>query len=106
MENNSIFFIAKDISKDQLLAMNFLSPKGFYIIPTMKRGYIDGHQFSQIIGYIGKVNKEDLRDAYYKHTDTIGKLGLEAQYENYLRGEHGKIYFSQIGRASCRGRGE
>ncbi|OGN09504.1 MAG: hypothetical protein A3J46_00475, partial [Candidatus Yanofskybacteria bacterium RIFCSPHIGHO2_02_FULL_41_11] len=95
MENNSIFFIAKDISKDQLLAMNFLSPKGFYIIPTMKRGYIDGHQFSQIIGYIGKVNKEDLRDAYYKHTDIVGKLGLEAQYENYLRGEHGKIYFSR-----------
>src|SRR3989344_394672 len=95
MENNSIFFIAKDISKDQLLAMNFLSQKGFYIIPTMKRGYVDGHQFSQIIGYIGKVNKEDLRDAYYKHTDTIGKLGLEAQYENYLRGEHGKIYFSR-----------
>src|SRR3989344_5786123 len=90
-----IFFIAKDISKDQLLAMNFLSPKGFYIIPTMKRGYVDGHQFSQIIGYIGKVNKEYLRDAYYKHTDTIGKLGLEAQYENYLRGEHGKIYFSR-----------
>ena len=96
-KQNSIFFTAKGLTKEQLLAVNLLSPKGFYVIPTMKRNYIDGHQFSQIVGYTGKVDRDDIKDTYYKQTDTIGKLGLEAQYENDLRGEHGKIFFSKEG---------
>lgn len=97
ISKNSLFFAAKNLNKEQLLAFNLLSPRGFYVIPNMKRGYVDGHQFSQIIGYIGKVDKEDIKDIYYKYTDSIGKLGLEAQYEKYLRGERGKIFFSKEG---------
>ncbi len=95
VRQSSVFIIAKDLTKDQLLALNILSPKGLYIVPNIKRSYIDGPQFSQITGYTGKVNKEDLTDKYYKSTDSIGRLGLEAAYENYLRGEHGKIFFSR-----------
>lgn len=94
VRQSSAFIIVKDLTKDQLLALNIFSPKGFYVVPNVKRSYIDGPQFSQMMGYIGKVNKEDLVDKYYKSTDLIGRLGLEAKYENYLRGEHGKIFFS------------
>lgn len=94
IRQSSAFIIAKNLTKDQLLALNILSPKGFYVVPNVKRSYIDGPQFSQIMGYIGKVSKEDLADKYYKSTDSIGRLGLEAMYENYLRGDHGKIFFS------------
>src|SRR3989344_6163669 len=100
MKQNSVFFVAKDLSKEQLLTFDILSPKGFYVVPNVKRNYIDGHQFSRIIGYVGKVSRDDLEDKYYKSTDSIGRLGLESSYEDYLRGEHGKIFFSHEGERS------
>lgn len=92
---NSIFFAATDLNKDQVLAIEYLNPTGYYIISNTNRYYIDGHQFSQILGYIGKVNKNDLKDEYYYSTDVVGRLGVEAQYEEILRGEHGRILFSK-----------
>ena len=92
---NSVFFAATDLNKDQVLAIKHLNPEGYYVITNTKRYYIDGQQFSQVTGYIGKVNKTDLKDGYYYSTDIIGRLGMEAQYEEILRGEHGRIFFSK-----------
>ena len=92
---NSTFFAATDLSKDQVLAIKYLNPSGYYIVPNTKRHYVDGQQFSQVTGYIGKVNKNDLKNEYYYSTDLIGRLGVEAQYEEILRGKHGRIFFSQ-----------
>ncbi len=94
IKTKSVFFIATDLNKDQVLAIKYLSFPGFYIIPNTKRHYIDGQQFSQVTGYIGKVSKTDLEGEYYYSTDTIGRLGIEAQYEEILRGEHGNIFFN------------
>lgn len=94
-KNNSIFFAFSGLNKDQVLRIKYLSPEGFYVVPNTKRYYIDGAQFSSVLGYIGKVNKTELgKNLYYQPTDTVGRLGIEAQYENYLRGEHGKIFFN------------
>ncbi len=95
VKTNSVFFAATDLNKDQVLAVKYLNLDGYYIVPNTKRYYIDGQQFSQITGYIGKVNKTDLENEYYYTTDTIGRLGVEAQYEEILRGEHGRIFFSK-----------
>src|SRR3989344_2443989 len=92
---SSIFFAAKELNKDQVLELRYLSPKGFYVVPDTNRYYVDGHQFSSVLCYIGKVNIADLNKDYYKPTDTIGRLGVELQYEELLRGEHGKIFFSK-----------
>ena len=94
IKSNSTFFAAIDLNKDQVLAIKYLNPDGYYIVPNTKRYYIDGQQFSQVTGYIGKINKTDLKDEYYYSTDMIGRLGVEAQYEEILRGEHGRIFFS------------
>jgi len=94
-KDNAVFFAAEELNKDQVLNFRYLNPKGFYVIPDTERYYIDSHQLSSVLGFIGKVNKEDLNDDYYKPTDAIGRLGVEAQYEELLRGEHGKIFFSK-----------
>ena len=94
-KNNSVFFVASELDKNQVLAIKTMGSRGFYIIPNTKRYYVDGSQFSQILGYLGKVGKKELDDDnYYYPTDIIGRLGVEAQYEQYLRGEHGNIFFS------------
>lgn len=90
----SVFFVATNLTKDQILSIQSLNAPGIYVIPDVQRVYINGPQFSDIVGYVGKVNKDDLgKDTYYTSSDTIGRLGLESQYEDLLRGEHGRIFF-------------
>lgn len=64
--------------------------KGFYISKRTLRLYskpIAAH----VLGYVGEVNEKDLADnPYYKRGDYIGKSGLEASYEEALRGTKGK----------------
>ena len=94
IKNNSVFFAASGLSKSQVLEIKYMNPKSFYVVPNTKRQYLDGLQFSQVLGYIGKVGRSELgADEYYYPTDTVGRLGIEAQYEKYLRGEHGDIFF-------------
>ncbi|OGN00571.1 MAG: hypothetical protein A3B91_01705 [Candidatus Yanofskybacteria bacterium RIFCSPHIGHO2_02_FULL_41_29] len=95
MKLNSTFFVQFDLTKEQALAVKYLNLPGFYVVPDTKREYISGQKISQIIGYTGKVSKEDLEDDYYYTTDTVGRLGIESQYEKILRGDHGNIFFSR-----------
>lgn len=90
----NVFFVASNLQKDKILVIQGLKPPGIYIIPDVQRVYINGPEFSTVLGYVGKVNKDDLsKDSYYASTDTTGRLGIEAQYESTLRGEHGRIFF-------------
>ncbi|HEX2722113.1 MAG TPA: penicillin-binding protein 2 [Gemmatimonadaceae bacterium] len=57
-----------------------------------KRFYPDGPIVASFVGYTGEVTEAELnlpRYAGYKPGQTIGKGGLEKQYENLLRGEEG-----------------
>lgn len=92
-----VFFAATNLSKDQVLSLQSLKLTGLYVIPNVERSYVDGPVFSDVIGYAGKVSKDDLnKDSYYTPTDTIGRLGVEGQYEDYLRGQHGQIFFDTV----------
>ena len=94
ISKNSVFFAESGLDKKKVLEIKTLNPKGYYIVPTTKRRYVDGPQFSQVLGYIGKVSENELGvDDYYYSTDMIGRLGIEAQYEKNLRGKHGSIFF-------------
>jgi penicillin-binding protein 2 len=98
IKKNALFIVASDLPKEKILDFTQANPKGFYMIATTKRQYTDGHQFSTIVGYTGKVSRSDLdSDSYYYASDTIGRAGLESFYEESLRGSHGRIYFEQGG---------
>ena len=74
--------------------------QGIKIEKTAIRSYNDGLIFSHILGYEGKIKKEELEEnPDYLLTDCIGKLGLEKSYEKYLRGEHGafKVEVDSLG---------
>ena len=56
------------------------------------RTYTSGPLYSPILGYVGPINDEELearRDLGYYLQDTVGKTGIEWQYEQYLRGTYG-----------------
>jgi len=58
-----------------------------------KREYMEAEALAHILGYIGKINEQELetyKDDGYEVTDYIGKAGLELYYQNKLRGRDGK----------------
>lgn len=59
------------------------------------RQYVAGASTAHLIGYLGKIEPERtdwyLSRGYYLN-DTVGKSGLEAAFEELLRGKHGRKY--------------
>ncbi|HSC81462.1 MAG TPA: penicillin-binding protein 2 [Chitinolyticbacter sp.] len=73
---------------------------GIEIKARLFRHYPQGEIGSHLIGYIGRINDRDLVEldeagvrANYRGTEHIGKVGIEASYENDL---HGVTGFEQV----------
>lgn len=57
------------------------------------RKYPFKEAFAHVIGYVGQISEEGLKDpayASYAPTDILGKTGIEREYEDMLRGKDGK----------------
>ncbi len=91
---SSKVLILENISHKNLLLLetkinNF---SGFEIEENTTREYITNFDFSHLLGFTSKVNKQELEELKeYSVTDYIGKSGVEKYYEKYLRGVAGKI---------------
>ncbi len=60
-------------------------------VPVRSYPSMAGENGAHVLGYVGAVNEDDLLDSsknYYRE-ETIGKDGLEFQYDEYLRGRAG-----------------
>lgn len=67
---------------------------GFYVSKRTVRVYTS-ESMANALGYIGEISPEQLKKdtaAYYRPGDYIGKSGIEASYEKYLRGQKGVKY--------------
>jgi len=56
------------------------------------RSYPMGEELAHVIGYVGQISDQQLKNPLYKHYSTgdrIGQAGVEAQYESVLRGIDG-----------------
>lgn len=72
--------------------------KGITIIDEPVREYNHPGLASHILGRVGMISKSEydsLKSDGYKINDTIGKDGLEKQYESYLRGKDGSYSVQQ-----------
>ena len=65
---------------------------GVTISTESTRKYNYGSLASHILGYIGKISESEYNAAQdvYSNDDYVGKTGIEALFEDYLRGEKGK----------------
>ncbi len=57
------------------------------------RSYPYKEVFSHVLGYIGQISQDELKEARfsdYKGGDLIGKMGIEQEYEKILKGIDGK----------------
>jgi len=66
---------------------------GVQIVVEPVRRYVGGPELADVLGYTGRVDEDDyaaLKDEGYLASDRIGKAGVEAAYETYLRGATGR----------------
>src|SRR5688572_11929457 len=78
---------------------------GVQIAQTHLRDYKQGTIASQILGYVGEVTKEQLDTMAakgYAPGDRIGQTGVEATYDQFLRGTPGvgRVYVDALGRVT------
>ncbi len=92
---NDRLFLASELTHDQLVSLSSTEIPGLQTEPAFKRVHEVPLKFSHLLGYTGLVNKDDLKNnSSFIIDDEIGRSGLEAYYDSYLRGINGKeIYF-------------
>ena len=86
--------IAEDISKTSAIQFNEQNADfpGVSIVEEPIRVYTEGSLAAHILGYIRKVDDNDLKtraEQGYSINDYIGKMGIEYVLEKYLRGQKG-----------------
>ncbi|WP_084456945.1 penicillin-binding protein 2 [Desulfogranum mediterraneum] len=89
--------LAEDIDWETVARIenNRMDLPGIKIEVVPLRVYHWGNLGSHIIGYLGEINKKELKaskDGLYRGGDMIGKMGLERLREKDLRGEKGRNY--------------
>ena len=91
LEGVSDIIIATEITREQVIAIEALGLKSLNVEQSFKREYINP-AFSHLVGYTGLVSKEDLvHNDNLVLNDSIGRSGLETQYDELLRGENGRV---------------
>lgn len=69
---------------------------GVEVQPHLTRHYPFGASASHVIGYVSRINEEELRDSdrtRYRNASIVGKTGIEKAYEDRL---HGRLGIAQI----------
>ena len=86
--------LRKDVGYDLVyyLEENQADFPGVTVQRVFVRAYPDGSRAAHVVGSVGEVNEEELKEAAYENLepgDEIGKSGVEYSYDRYLRGEPG-----------------
>lgn len=90
----SLVRISQGLSFPQVVALSERSSEmvGVEIDKEAIRSYPHGELASQTLGYIGEINAEEFAEKQeqgYRLGDVVGKMGLEAQYQDVLHGAWG-----------------
>jgi penicillin-binding protein 2 len=75
---------------------------GVAVARVFVRNYPDGSRAAHVLGSVGEVSEEELKEPRYKNLqpgDTVGKAGVEYTYDRYLRGKPGltKVQVNALG---------
>lgn len=86
--------IAANIGMDKAIKLEevTMDNPGLIVDVMPRRNYVNGKVASNMIGYLGYINREEftrLKHYGYSVSDLVGRDGIEGQYDDYLRGTYG-----------------
>jgi penicillin-binding protein 2 len=82
------------LTEDEIdrFAVNRWRFPGVDVVPYLTRNYPQGELFAHVVGYVGRIDADDLKkldEASYKGTTHVGRIGVERSYESTLHGVPG-----------------
>ena len=88
------FTLIRNLNDEQIAKLNLNLSKfsGTEVIPNFSRNVIEGESLGSVVGYLGFASKNSmLQDPNLKNfsDQQIGLLGIEKEYDDFLRGEIG-----------------
>ena len=88
--------LAKEISNESMLEIEERGNElpGVVITTYPMRKYVAENAGSHIVGYVGKISSDEYKERKsqgYSQNDIVGKAGIEATLEEYLRGQDGVV---------------
>ena len=89
----SRIFIIKDLSLEKLVSISSRLEQlpGVGLFESYRRVYKEPFAFSHLLGFVGKISEADINSRPdLRGEETSGKSGLEAFYDEFLRGRAGK----------------
>lgn len=89
----SRIFVIKDLPLENLVAVSsrLESLPGIGIFESYRRLYKEPFAYAHLLGSVGKISEEDLKsNPKLQGEEMVGKNGLEAFYDEILRGRSGK----------------
>jgi penicillin-binding protein 2 len=96
--------LRQDVGYDLVAYIEENQPEfpGVAVQRVFVRHYPHGTLAAHVLGTVGEVNEEELKEPAYKHLapgDEIGQAGVEYTYDNFLRGQPGltKIQVNALG---------
>lgn len=105
-DNKSLSYpiiIEEDLSKEKavLIEAEFADIPEIKIQKNSYRYYENAPAFAHVLGYLGKVNPEEVSQKKYYLDDYIGRTGIEEMYEDTLKGVSGEelTEIDNLGRA-------
>lgn len=101
--------LAKEISNNSMHEIEECgkSLPGVVVTTYPIRKYIGGNVAAHIVGYVGSISNDEYKakkDSGYSQNDMIGKDGVEATLEDFLRGKDGitKLEMDSAGRVTSK----
>ncbi len=94
--------LSGDATQDQIVKLSSQPLPGVVIESAFRRTHVTPYVFAHLLGYTGLVGEKDLeKNPVLVPDDAIGRDGLEAYYDSYLRGTSGKkvVYRNARGEA-------
>src|SRR5262249_9387375 len=86
--------VFEDVTRDRLALTEQASAElpGVEVRDAPHRNYLHGKLAAHVLGYLNQISESELesrRNEGYDEGDSIGRYGIERQWENYLRGKRG-----------------
>jgi len=69
---------------------------GVDVVPYLSRHYPGGEAFAHVVGYVGRIDAEDVKrldPVQYRESTHVGKTGIERYYEDRL---HGRVGYEEV----------
>jgi penicillin-binding protein 2 len=88
LQESDTVLVKKDISNSEAIELKGSGLNSLIVVDDFKRVFKKA--FAHVVGYTGLVTSNDVKEGDFVNSDTIGKTGLEAKFDDILRGVNGQ----------------